>query len=114
MQTLAKKWADNIRMGHLPKHLAWLSFTSTIALTLHTAAGATTGTCTLTAQPFNNTSYHLAYTHQGTMLEEASSPRGIAVSTASAVPHTAICSVTTISCTYICQLAKLGGKNSLA
>ncbi|MNZ79264.1 hypothetical protein D3C78_978630 [compost metagenome] len=38
-------------------------------------------------------------THQGTMLLEASSDSGIAVSTARAVPHSAICSVTSISCT---------------
>lgn len=37
------------------------------ALGLNSTAGATTGTCTVTAQPFNNTSYHLAYTHNGTM-----------------------------------------------
>jgi len=35
---------------------------TTLALTLHTAAGATTGTCTLTAQPQDERSYHLAYT----------------------------------------------------
>jgi len=42
---------------------------TTIALTLHTAAGATTGTCTLTAQPQDERSYHLAYTDRdGDML----------------------------------------------
>lgn len=35
---------------------------TTLALTLHTAAGATTATCTLTAQPQDERSYHLAYT----------------------------------------------------
>ena len=39
------------------------------------------------------------YTHQGTMLDEASSASGTAVITASAVPQSAICSVTSISCT---------------
>lgn len=46
------------------------------------------------------------------MLLEASSDSGMAVSTASAVPHSAICKVTTISLTYMRQSVKSGGKNS--
>ena len=48
------------------------------------------------------------------MLAEASSAIGTAEITASAVPHSAICSVTTISCAYMRQSAKSGGKNSAA
>src|SRR5215510_13497708 len=44
------------------------------------------------------------------MVAEQAKPQGIAHSTARAVPHNAICSVTTISCRYRLQSLKLGGK----
>lgn len=52
------------------------------------------------------------YTHHGTRLAEAISAMGMAVITARAVPQRAICSVTTISSTYIRHWLKLGGKKS--